>query len=105
MLVTDGRISFAMLLYAEGEIEWITGDSSGGTNGLGGTPAQAGFNSGDGTRFYSLPLSQSSRLVDIDRLPGNTQEEGVWIFRVDQREIDSGECSNDGKLNLSHRNA
>lgn len=98
MLVTDGRISFAMFLYAEGKIEWTTGDSGGGTNGLGGTSAQAGFNSGDGMRFYSLPLSHSARIVDIDQLPGNTREKGFWIFRVDQNEITSGECSNDGKL-------
>ena len=87
-----------IFLYAEGEIEWTTGDSGGGINGLGGTPAQAGFNSGDGIRFYSLPFSHSAQIVDIDQLPGNTQEKGLWVFRVDQSEITSGECSNDGKL-------
>lgn len=100
MLITDGRISFVMFLYAEGKIEWTTGDSGGGTNGLGGTPAQAGFNSGDGLRFYSLPFSQKDQIVDIDQLPGNTEEKGLWIFRVDQSEIISGECSNDGKIIL-----
>ena len=89
-----------MFLYAEGKIEWTTGDSGGGTNGLGGTPAQAGFNSGDGLRFYSLPFSQKDQIVDIDQLPGNTEEKGLWIFRVDQSEIISGECSNDGKIIL-----
>jgi hypothetical protein len=97
VLVTDGRISFAMFLYAEEEIEWTTGDSGGGTSGLGGTPAQVGFNSGDG-RFHSLPLSRKAGIVDIDQVPGNTREKGLWIFRVDQSEITSGECSNDGKL-------
>ena len=98
MLVSDGRVSFAIFLYAEEEIQWTTGDSGGGTNGLGGTPAQAGFNSGDGLRSYSLPLSRSNGIVDIDEVPGNTEEKGLWIFRVDQNEIASGVCSNDGKL-------
>ena len=91
-----------MFLYAKGEIEWTTGDSSRGENGLGGTPAQAGFNCGDGLRYYSLPLSQSNQIVDIDQLPGNTGEKGVWVFRVDQSEIRNGECSNDGKFSHRH---
>lgn len=97
MLVTDGTLSFAAFLYAEDEIQWTTGDSSGGTVGLGGTPAQAGFNAGDGIRHYSLPTSQSDEMVDIDQLPGNTGVKGLWIFRVDREEIKSGKCSNSGK--------
>ena len=92
-----------MFLYAEDEIEWTTGHSGGGTNGLGGTPAQAGFNCGDGIRSYSLPFSRKNQIVDIDQFPGNTQEKGFWIFQVDQSEIISGECSNDGKLILATR--
>ena len=84
-----------MFLYAEGEIMWTTG---GGTNGLGGTPAQVGFNSGDGIRFHSLPLSRTAGILDIDEVPGNTGEKGLWIFRVDQSEITNGACLNDGKL-------
>lgn len=41
-------------------LEWTTGDASGGANGLGGTPAQAGFDAGDGTHFFSLPGSFST---------------------------------------------
>ena len=73
---------------------WTTG---GGINGLGGTPAKAGFNSDDG-RFHSLPLSRTAGILDIDEVPGNTGEKGLWIFRVDQSEITNGACSNDGKL-------
>ena len=97
MLVTDGMLSFAVFLYAEGEIQWTSGDSSGGTTGLGGTPAQAGFNAGDGIRYYSLPTSQTDEIVDIDQNPGNTGVKGLWIFRVDRKKIESGECSNSGK--------
>ena len=65
--------------------------------GLGGTPAQAGFNAGDGIRYYSLPASQTDEMVDIDQHPGNTGVKGLWIFRVDREEVKSGECSNSGK--------
>ena len=97
MLVTDGKLSFTLFLYAAGEIQWSSGDSSGGINGLGGTSAQVGFNAGDGTRHFSLSLSQSDEIVDIDQLPGNTGVEGVWMFRVDRKEIVNGKCSNEGK--------
>lgn len=79
-------------------MQWTTGDSSGGTNGLGGIPAQAGFNAGDGTRFHSLTLSQTDEIVNIDQLQGNSQEVGLWVFRVDQEAVDSGQCTNDGEL-------
>ena len=97
MLVTDEKVSFVLFLYAEGEIQWSSADSSGGTNGVGGTSAQVGFNAGDGWSYFSLSLSQTDDVIDIDRLPGNTGVKGLWIFRVDQREINSGQCSNDGK--------
>lgn len=96
VLVSDGKISFVLFLYAKGEIQWSSADSSGGTNGIGGTPAQAGFNAGDGYRHFSLSVSRTNDIIDIDDLHGNTGEEGLWIFRVDGREISSGQCSNNG---------
>lgn len=101
VLVTDGTLSFAVFLYAEGEIQWTSGDDSGGTAGLGGTAAQVGFNAGDGIRYYSLPTSRTEEIVSIDQNPGNTGVKGLWIFRVDQNMIESGECSNSGKANLN----
>jgi len=43
-------------LYADGEIQWTTGDASGGSGGLGGISALAGFNTGTGdcTDFFYL---------------------------------------------------
>ena len=37
MLATDGMETYAIFLYADGEIQWTTGDADGGTNGLGET--------------------------------------------------------------------
>ncbi len=35
-------------------MDWTTGDASGGTNGFGGTPATAGLNRGDGTTYLQI---------------------------------------------------
>ena len=94
-MVTNGRRSFAIFLYADGEIQWTTGDASGGTNGFGGTPAQVGFNAGDGIRFANVNKSQTPDIVNIDSTT-NVGRPGVWIFRIDQEEIDiTRECKSD----------
>lgn len=71
-----------MFLYVQGGIQWTTGDASGGMNGLGGTPAQVGFNAGDGIRFASVPGSRTHDIINIDR-ESNVLRTGVFIFRVD----------------------
>lgn len=85
-MITDGRRSFVIFLYADGEIQWTTGDASGGTNGLGGTEAQVGFNAGDGIRFTSVPGSQTPAIINIDTT-SNVGNPGVWIFQVDADEV------------------
>ena len=47
-LHTDGRSTFVCFNYPTNGINWTTGDASGGSGGLGGTPAQVGFDAGDG---------------------------------------------------------
>jgi hypothetical protein len=37
-----------------GDMQWSTGDASGGANGFGGTPATVGINKGDGTSYIQL---------------------------------------------------
>ena len=46
-------------------MQWTTGDASGGTAGLGGTPAQIGFNAGNGVNYYSLPASRTSNVINV----------------------------------------
>jgi len=43
-LASTGFESFTIFLYADGRIQWTTGDNSGGDDGLGGTEALAGIN-------------------------------------------------------------
>lgn len=68
-------------------IEWTTGDASGGTDGLGGTPAQAGYDAGDNTNYYALPGSFTSEVVNLDTAPSNTGTPGVWTFAIREGEL------------------
>ena len=40
--------------FCYGNMQWTTGDASGGYNGFGGNPAIAGANAGDGTNYFQL---------------------------------------------------
>ena len=79
MLATDGVQSFIIFLYADGLIQWTTGDSSGGTNGLGGNEAVAGYDAGDGENFFNIPGSGTSEIINIART-SNVGNLGMWIF-------------------------
>jgi len=46
-------------------LEWTTGDLSGGTGGLGGTPATAGIDAGDTINAIGLPGSGVAAVLDL----------------------------------------
>ncbi|XP_023932267.1 sushi, nidogen and EGF-like domain-containing protein 1 [Lingula anatina] len=98
VLVTNGRQSFAIFNYKE--VTWTTGAGSGGRGGLGGTPAQVGFNAGDGFRYFSVPGSRTSAIVDIESTT-NVNVPGRWIFRVDDIGVEAGGCNVGVKLRIS----
>ncbi|XP_060113626.1 IgGFc-binding protein-like [Heteronotia binoei] len=83
VLITNRRMSFIMLNYAG--IQWTTGTASGGNEatGLGGTPAQAGFDSGDKTNYYTIPSSRTPDIINIGRTT-NVGVPGRWVFQVDR---------------------
>ncbi len=91
-MATDGTSSFVIFLYADGEIQWTTGDASGGSGGLGGTQAQVGFNAGDGIRFATVPGSRNDTIINITQTT-NVAVPGVWIFQVDKEDIAAGGCT------------
>ena len=93
-MATDGVSAYVIFLYADGEIQWTTGDLSGGVNGLGGTPAHVGFNAGDGVRFAAVPDSETPEIINISST-SNIGVPGVWIFRVDQEDVIFGGCSSE----------
>ncbi len=66
------------------QLQWTTGDASGGSGGLGGTPARAGYSAGDGNpaHFYEFPESgdQAGMLALTNRT--NVGTAGLFIFQV-----------------------
>ena len=86
MLATDGMETFAIFLYADGEIQWTTGDADGGTNGLGGNTAQIGFNRGDGTDFGIIPTSGTSDVGNV-ATTSNVGQDGVYVFKISHSTI------------------
>lgn len=81
-LVDRGNGDFDIVFRYE-SINWTTGDASGGSGGLGGSPARAGYNAGDGQHSAELPGSgNQSSVLSYDTQTGNTGEIGVFIFQV-----------------------
>jgi hypothetical protein len=77
------------------DINWTTGTASGGdSNGLGGTPAQAGYDAGDGVNFFVVPGSQTAGVVDLDTAPSNTGTAGIWKFAVRDGELPGDTAEN-----------
>jgi len=67
------------------DVNWTTGDASGGTSGLGffGTAARAGFTAGTGdpAAFFELPASgNQDAMLALDETIGNTGDVGRWLF-------------------------
>ena len=81
ILATTVTESFVMFLYADGEIQWTTGDDSNGTNGLGGIEALAGINAGDGVNHITIPGSLTPSIINITQT-SNVGIPGVWMFKV-----------------------
>ena len=81
ILATTELESFVMFLYADGKIQWTTGDASGGTNGLGGIAALAGINAGDGINNITIPGSLNASIINITQT-SNVGIPGVWMFKV-----------------------
>ncbi|XP_071842234.1 sushi domain-containing protein 2-like isoform X2 [Apostichopus japonicus] len=99
VLATNEVETFAIFLYDR--IEWTTGVESGGDkfNGIGGTPAQVGFNAGDGHRFF--PHIYSRNQNNLFRLPteSNVDIIGEWIYHISSRTgVDDGGCTGAGNV-------
>ena len=57
-------------------------DASGGTAGFGGTPAQAGFNAGNGVNYYALLESRTSINVIYVANSTNAAVPGPWVSKL-----------------------
>jgi hypothetical protein len=69
--------------FRYGQLQWTTGDASGGSGGLGGTPAQAGFDAGDGINFFTLPGSRTSEVLNLANISNvSLDTPGLWSFAI-----------------------
>jgi len=69
--------------FRYGQLQWTTGDASGGSGGLGGTPAQAGFDAGDGINFFTLPGSRTSEVLNLANTSNvSLDTPGLWSFAI-----------------------
>ena len=81
-LVDTGGGNFSVILRYE-SVNWTTGDASGGSGGIGGEVARAGYSAGDGVSFIELPQSgDQAGMLALDELAGNTGSIGLWRFDV-----------------------
>lgn len=89
MLATDGISSYVMFRY--GEIQWTTGDKSGGSGGFGGSEAIVGINKGDRMNYVSVAGSGMPEVVDIETQT-NVMKPGVFMYRTDNAHISPMPC-------------
>ncbi len=91
---SDLTNNFQLLLHDQGagdfdiefrydRLEWTTGDASGGSGGLGGTPAQAGFDAGDFVNYFMLPGSRTNAILDLQNTTNvSGGDPGLWSFAI-----------------------
>uniref|UniRef100_A0AAR2LD50 Sushi, nidogen and EGF-like domains 1 n=1 Tax=Pygocentrus nattereri TaxID=42514 RepID=A0AAR2LD50_PYGNA len=98
VLITDGELAFTIFQYHN--ITWTTGmhaSSGGDIAGLGGIAAQAGFNAGDGKRYFNIPGSRTDDVVEVETTT-NVGYPGRWVFRIDDAQVQVGSCNNSASV-------
>ena len=81
------RETYAIFLYADGGIQWTTGDADGGSNGQGGNAAQIGFNKGDGDN-EKIAISGTPNVISIASTRNVIgSRHGVYIFKISDTSI------------------
>ncbi len=93
LILTDRSDGDFDIEFRYEDINWTTGEASGGTDGLGGEVARAGFTSGTGNpdAFFELPASGvQNSVLSLDDDPGNTGDPGRWLFSVRNGDVVNG---------------
>jgi VCBS repeat-containing protein len=100
-LIDRGNGDFDIVFRYE-DINWTTGSASGGSGGLGGTPARAGYTAGDGNPAHYFELVGSgdqSSMLALESAGGNTGIGGVYVFEVRAGEV--GNPTSTGTIEFS----
>ena len=82
VLASSTSESYAIFLYED--LQWTTGDRSGGSNGLRGTEALVGFNVGDRVNSITVPGSRMPNITNTVNT-SNIGTPGIWMFKIDER--------------------
>ena len=77
--------------FRYGRLEWTTGGASGGSGGLGGTPASAGITAGNGGEFDALPGSRTAAVLN---LVNNSNVDSPGVYRWVMAEGSIPKCGN-----------
>ena len=86
MIALSEDDTYAIYLYADGFMQWTTGDIRGGVSGLGGAGALVGANRmdrGNGVDF-SLPSSQTCSIIHMPSR-SNVNVPGMFVLRASER--------------------
>ncbi|XP_033733052.1 sushi domain-containing protein 2-like [Pecten maximus] len=99
VLSTNEEKSFVFFYY--NKLQWTTGSNSLGNSstGLGGNPAQVGFNSEDGVSYLSVDGAQTDAVINLTRT-SNVDVPGQWIFGVSGSEIRDVKCNHDVQIQI-----
>lgn len=57
---------------------------------------QAGFNAGDGQRYFSIPGSRTADMAEVETTT-NVGVPGRWAFRIDDAQVRVGGCGHTSK--------
>jgi hypothetical protein len=57
---------------------------------------QAGFNAGDGQRYFNIPGSRTADMAEVETTT-NVGVPGRWAFRIDDAQVRVGGCSHTSK--------
>lgn len=83
-LIRTGNSGDFIIEYRYEHMNWVTGDASGGSNGLGGTVARAGYTAANGTDFFELPQSgDQTQMLALETLSNQSPAvPGVFQFAI-----------------------
>ena len=79
-------------------IDWTTGNASGGSNGLGGTPARAGYSAGNGVEYFELTQSGNQAGLLALESASNVGMPGTFVFAVRNGVPTVGVTAGDGSI-------
>ena len=94
LIITDGNdpiLPYGNTSFCYKDMQWTTGDASGGVNGFGGTPATVGANLGDGINYLQFGLFDQAGLAYDG--PGGLNDGVSWL---DNQNLIFNACASGG---------